>query len=155
MSRSDRSAQPSKGRSDASQVGSQSQSEGRSRQLNRRERMDLILLRDGPYCVWCSAPLDNTPGSHHEPTTEHLVPRIKGGPSWIENELAACRRCNNERGHQSAAGWLQDCWGMGRTPRPEVIIAALERLQIAITEKGGQRRARPYIATQLRRLRRM
>ena len=44
---------------------------------------------------------------------------------------------------------------MGRTPRTEVVIAGLERLQAAINERGGLRRARPYIASQLRRLRRM
>ena len=124
-------------------------------QPNRRERMDQILLRDGPYCVWCGVPLDNTPGSIHQATTEHLVPRIKGGPSWVENELAACRRCNGERGHQSVSGWVTDCRGVGRTPRLETIVAALERLQQAIAERGGQRRARPYVASQLRRLRRM
>ena len=125
-------------------------SNGRKRQLNRRERMAEIIERDGPYCVWCSAPLNLT---LNPPTTEHLVPRIKGGPSWIENELAACKRCNNERGHQSPAGWIHDCEGMGRTPRVDVVIKALERLQTAITERGGIRRARPYIASQLRRLR--
>jgi hypothetical protein len=125
------------------------------RQPNRRERMEAILERDGPWCVWCSAPLDNSPGGLNRPTTEHMVPRIKGGPSWVENELAACRRCNGERGHQSLAGFLTDCVGLGRTPRTEVVITALERLQAAITERGGQRRARPYIASQLRRLRRM
>ena len=124
-------------------------------QPNRRERMDRIIERDGPWCVWCSAPLDTSPGALNPPTTEHMVPRIKGGPSWIENELAACRRCNSERGHQTLAGWLQDCRGLGRTPRTEVIIAGLERLQAAIDERGGLRRARPYIASQLRRLRRM
>ena len=117
--------------------------------------MDLILERDGPWCVWCSAPLDASPGALNPPTTEHMVPRIKGGPSWIENELAACRRCNNERGHQTLTGWLQDCRGLGRAPRTDVVIAGLERLQAAITERGGLRRARPYIASQLRRLRRM
>ena len=126
--------------------------EPRTRQLNRRERMERILERDGYYCVWCSAPLTSTLNT---PTTEHLVPRIKGGPSWIENELAACKRCNNERGHQSPAGWLQECIGLGRTPRHDVVIAALERLQAAIVERGGQRRARPYIDSQLRRLRKM
>lgn len=120
------------------------------RQLNRRERMAEIIERDGPYCVWCSAPLNLT---LNPPTTEHLVPRIKGGPSWIENELAACKRCNNERGHQSPASWLHECQGLGRTPRPDIVIKALERLQIAITARGGIRRARPYIASQLRRLR--
>ena len=111
--------------------------------------MDKIIERDGPYCVWCSAPFT----SLNPPTTEHLIPRIKGGPSWVENELAACKRCNNERGHQSPAGWLQDCEGMGRLPRADVVVNALEQLQLAITERGGQRRARPYIASQLRRLR--
>ena len=122
------------------------------RQLNRRERMELILDRDGPYCIWCSAPLDS---SRNTPTSEHVVPRIKGGPSWIENEVAACKRCNNERGHQSAVGWLLECEGLGRHTRRDVLLAALERLQRAIIEKGGQRRARPYIASQLRRLKKL
>lgn len=121
-------------------------------QLNRRERLQIIVERDGPWCVWCSAPLDS---SLNRPTTEHLVPRIKGGPSWVENELAACRRCNSERGHQSAAGWLLDCEGLGRNPRKDVVIAAFERLKQAIAERGGQRRARPYIDSQLRRLKKM
>jgi hypothetical protein len=114
--------------------------------------MQIILDRDGPYCVWCSTPLDS---ALNQPTTEHLVPRIKGGPGWLENELAACKRCNNSRGHQGPAGWLSDCEGMGRTPRRDVVIAALERLQAAILQRGGQRRARPYIESQLRRLRKM
>jgi len=33
------------------------------------------------------------------------------------------------------------------------VIAALERLERAIGRRGGQRRARPYVASQLRRLR--
>lgn len=126
--------------------------EAAGRQLNRRQRMAQILLRDGPYCVWCSAPLDER---LNVPTTDHLVPRIKGGPSWIENELAACKRCNGERGHQGPAGWLLECEGLGRLPRRETVIEALSRLQAAIIDKGGQRRARPYIESQLRRLRKM
>ena len=34
----------------------------------------------------------------------------------------------------------------------EVIVRALQSLSEAIAERGGQRRARPYIASQLRRL---
>ncbi|MEI6198506.1 MAG: hypothetical protein WCP83_01040 [Actinomycetota bacterium] len=41
---------------------------------------------------------------------------------------------------------------MGRTPRPEIVIAGLRRLQAAIEERGGQRKSRPYIDTNLRRL---
>lgn len=119
------------------------------RQMDRRQRMEAILERDGDLCVWCSVQFDD---KLNPATTEHLVPSIKGGPSWLENEVAACRRCNNERGHQGPAGWLQDCEDMGRTPRPDIVIAGLRRLQEAIESRGGQRKSRPYIDTNLRRL---
>ena len=88
-------------------------------------------------------------------TTEHLVPRIKGGPSWIENEVAACRRCNGERGHTTPAEWAAECERRGWQPNLPAIIRALEALQIRICQTGGQRRARPYVDSQLQRLRRM
>jgi len=50
---------------------------------------------------------------------------------------------------------MVDCIGLGRSPRTDVVIAAFERLRAAIAERGGQRRARPYIESQLRRLRRL
>ena len=81
------------------------------------------------------------------------MPRIKGGPSWIENEVAACRRCNGRRGHRTPAEWIDECEGLGWEPDVAVVIAALERLERAIGRRGGQRRARPYVASQLRRLR--
>lgn len=119
------------------------------RQLNRRERMALILERDGGQCVWCRRPLDV---GLVDATTEHLVPRIKGGPSWIENELAACKRCNNERGHRTPGEWFDECDRRGWDPDREAVVRALRSLESAIAERGGQRRARPYVASQLRRL---
>ena len=120
------------------------------RELNRRERMARILDRDGAHCVWCRRPLDV--GLVHA-TTEHLVPRIKGGPSWIENELAACRRCNGERGHRTPGEWFDECVRRGWDPDRDAIVRALEALADAIGRRGGQRRARPYVVAQLRRLR--
>ncbi|HSJ90475.1 MAG TPA: HNH endonuclease [Ilumatobacter sp.] len=118
-------------------------------QLGRRERMAAILERDGAHCVWCRRPLEvGLVGA----TTEHLVPRIKGGPSWIENELAACTRCNNERGHRTPGEWFDECDRRGWNPDRETIVRALRSLEAAIAERGGQRRARPYVASQLRRL---
>ena len=118
--------------------------------LPRRERLVRILERDGARCVWCRRALDDR---LVRPTTEHVVPRIKGGPSWIENEVAACRRCNGRRGHRTPAEWIDECEGLGWEPDVAVVIAALERLERAIGRRGGQRRARPYVASQLRRLR--
>mmetsp|Transcript_23536 Transcript_23536/g.35601 ORF Transcript_23536/g.35601 Transcript_23536/m.35601 type:complete len:186 (-) Transcript_23536:296-853(-) len=77
---------------------------GGKQQPNRRERMELILDRDGCTYVWCRTPL-----TIDTATTDHLLPKIKGGPSWIENELASCRTCNKKRGHTMPLEWLDEC----------------------------------------------
>jgi len=118
-------------------------------QLSRAARLALVLERDGPHCVWCGRPVGM---GLVEATTEHVVPRIKGGPSWIENEVAACRRCNGQRGHLTPAEWIDECERRGWQPDRAAIVRSLRSLQEAIQERGGQRRARPYIASQLRRL---
>lgn len=118
-------------------------------QPNRALRLRSVLDRDGATCVWCSRTFDVLV----PPTTEHLVPRVKGGPSWAENELAACRRCNRERGHRTPAEWLEECRRRGWDPDLPRVLRALEALDSAVAERGGQRRARPYIRSQLRRLR--
>jgi 5-methylcytosine-specific restriction endonuclease McrA len=112
--------------------------------------MEVILDRDGGACVWCGRALEGLVAA----TTEHLVPKIKGGPSWLENEVAACRRCNGRRGHSTLGDWFDECERRGWHPDRHVIVRTLESLQSAIAERGGQRRARRYIDSQLRRLRR-
>lgn len=121
-------------------------------QPDRRTRLALIVERDGDSCVWCGRSVGT---ALVIATTEHLVPRIKGGPSWIENEVAACRRCNGERGHTTPAEWAAECERRGWQPNLGAVIRSLEALQSRIRETGGQRRARPYVDSQLRRLRRM
>ncbi|MEM9563512.1 MAG: HNH endonuclease [Actinomycetota bacterium] len=111
--------------------------------------MERILTRDGSTCVWCRRTVGR---GLVEATTEHVVPRVKGGPSWIENEVAACRRCNARRGHRSPAEWADQCELQGWQPDRDRLRRALEALEERIAEEGGQRRARPYLATQLRRL---
>lgn len=117
---------------------------------NRRERLEQILERDEPTCVWCrrAVAVDLV-----EATTEHVVPKLKGGPSWIENEVAACKRCNGRRGHKNLTDWANECDQNGWEPDRTRLVSCLELLQQRIETDGGQRRARPYIDTQLRRLR--
>lgn len=117
----------------------------------RAERLRVVMARDGATCVWCGRDVDT---ALVRATTEHLVPRIKGGPSWIENELAACARCNRGRGSRTPAQWLAECEAAGWSPNRAVVVAALRRLAEAIDERGGQRRARGYVDSQLRRLER-
>ena len=99
--------------------------------------------------MWCGRPFTGLV----LPTTEHVVPRLKGGPSWLENEVAACRRCNAGRGHRSPVEWLEECRRRGWAPDEERLVRALGALAEAIAREGGQRRARPYLAGQLRRMR--
>jgi 5-methylcytosine-specific restriction endonuclease McrA len=117
--------------------------------LPRAERLALILDRDGAECVWCRRPLEL---GHRDLTLEHVVPRLKGGPAWLENEVAACRPCNRTRGHTAPTGWLDDCERRGLRPNRPAIENSLRRLEAAIRARGGQRKARPYLEAQLRRL---
>lgn len=80
------------------------------------------------------------------------MPRLKGGPAWPENEVAACRPCNRARGHVAPAEWLRDAESRGLEPNRAGIARSLLALRDAIAERGGQRRARPYLDGQLRRL---
>lgn len=110
----------------------------------------MVLDRDGARCVWCRREIAVR---LVRATTEHLVPRVKGGPSWLENELVACSRCNKRRGHASPAAWLEECRRQGWEPDEDAVVRSLAALQAAIERRGGQRRARAYVESQLRRLR--
>ncbi len=117
--------------------------------LPRAARLERILERDGAHCVWCRREL---PPGHPHLSTEHVIPRLKGGPAWPENEVAACRACNRSRRHTAPADWLRACEGRGLRPDRALIVERLRALARAIAERGGQRRARPYLDAQLRRL---
>jgi hypothetical protein len=118
--------------------------------LDRAARLRAAVDRDGPTCIWCGRELIGLVA----PSTEHVVPRVKGGPSWLENEVAACRRCNSARGHTAPVEWLAECRGRGWQPDEARLARVLADLARAIDTRGGQRRARPYLDAQLRRLRR-
>jgi 5-methylcytosine-specific restriction endonuclease McrA len=111
--------------------------------------MRMILERDGEHCVWCRRPLT---ADDRLASLEHVVPRLKGGPAWLDNEVVACRACNRKRGHRAPIVYLEELERQGVEPDRAAIEAALRRLDEAIERHGGQRRARPYLAGQLRRL---
>jgi hypothetical protein len=119
-------------------------------QSARAVRLLAVLERDGRTCIWCG----RTFAALVAPTTEHVVPRVKGGPSRLVNEVAACRRCNGERGHRGPVEWLEECLRRGWAPDEARLGRSLTALVEVIAREGGQRRARPYLDGQLRRLHR-
>lgn len=52
---------------------------------------DKVFLRDGNVCQYCLAA-----GVALEP--DHVVPVAWGGPTEAGNLVAACARCNNDKG---------------------------------------------------------
>ena len=117
--------------------------------LPRPDRLARILERDGSECVWCRRSLAY---GHRDLTFEHVVPRLKGGPAWAENEVPACRACNRRRGHLAPSEYVAACEERGLRPNRAAVARALLDLQDAIAARGGQRRARPYVERELRRL---
>ena len=82
---------------------------------------------------------------------DHLIPRLKGGPAWLENELRA-GRATAARARLTVGRRLTACEARGLEPNRALIVARLRELRDAIAARGGQRRARPYLDGQLRRL---
>jgi 5-methylcytosine-specific restriction endonuclease McrA len=118
------------------------------RQAVRRDRLDQAIARDGDGCFWCRRPFSRLV----PPTTDHLIPKLRGGPSWLANEVAACRRCNADRGHRAPSDWLTECAGRGWHPDRAATRALLVALAAELIERGGHRAARAAVDAQLRRL---
>jgi len=76
-------------------------------------RVQQLLLRDGPDCQLCGLPFpvnaeENTPFSI---TIDHIVPRKYGGKSTFDNVRLAHRICNNRRGHELDGRWsIETLW---------------------------------------------
>jgi hypothetical protein len=114
----------------------------------RQRRLIDILERDGLGCLWCGYPLQL---GDPDLTIEHVIPKVRGGPSWLENEVAACRGCNSRRRVQAPIEYAERCRERGLAPRQTLIITQLQALATAIDKRGGQRKARPYLRRELLR----
>lgn len=132
----------------AARVARQQRSVAPDAVRKRADRLQDAVEEQVARCFWCGRPFSDLV----TPTTDHVVPRVKGGPSWRENEVAACRRCNAERGHTAPVDWLEECLRRGWPTDPAALASVLDRLEDAVTRRGGQRRARPYLRSQRRRL---
>lgn len=122
-----------------------------SRQLPAAARLERLLELGGRRCAWCGFDLAKPSA---RPTRDHVVPKIKGGPTRLENEVAACGSCNRLRGHASPSQFIASSRrDRGLDPDAELVARQLESLSSAIDREGGMRRIRDYVKRELRRVR--
>lgn len=73
--------------------------------VGARSRRELLWLKEGKTCHWCHCPTRLIQGDDwDQATTEHIIPRYKGGTNDPSNLTSSCRRCNSRRNHEDACG---------------------------------------------------
>jgi 5-methylcytosine-specific restriction endonuclease McrA len=121
-----------------------------NRQLPPAERLDVLLERGEFRCAWCGYDLTK---SNARPTRDHIVPKIKGGPTRLENEVASCGSCNQQRGHASPSQFIEATRrDRGLEPNAALVAAQLDSLNEAIGREGGMRKIRDYVTREARRV---
>ena len=87
-------------------------------QFVRRHRVRIsfsrrnVFLRDGHRCQYCNQSL---PAS--ELTTDHVVPRSRGGTTSWDNVVAACGPCNRKKANRTPAQARMSLKRQPRRPR--------------------------------------
>jgi 5-methylcytosine-specific restriction endonuclease McrA len=105
-------------------------------------RVEELIERDGPSCVWCGREL-----WRRDLTLEHVVPRSRGGHATAENAVVACRSCNRRRGSKPVDAYVRELLREGSAVDVAAVHRSLERLA-----RSDRRIHREAAARQLRRL---
>jgi hypothetical protein len=125
-----------------------------SRQLSPAERFDRLLELGEGRCAWCGFDLSKP---NARPVRELLVPKQKGGPPRLENEIATCSSCNQLRGGRvSPSQFIEQSRNeRGLEPNAKLIADQLDALDAAIAREGGMRKIRDYVSREARRARQL
>lgn len=122
-----------------------------TRQLAPAARLDHLLELGGGRCAWCGYDLAKPSA---RPTRDHIVPKIKGGPTRLENEVASCGSCNRQRGHASPSQFIEASRrDRGLDPNAGLVADQLDALDAAIQRDGGMRKIRDYVTREAKRVR--
>ena len=122
-----------------------------TRQMAPQQRLEHLLELGGNRCAWCGYDLTR---SNARPTRDHVVPKIKGGPTRLENEVASCGSCNQKRGHTAPSQYIEASRrDRGLDPNAQLVADQLEALDAAIQREGGMRKIRDYVSRELKRVR--
>ncbi|MCW2928964.1 MAG: putative Restriction endonuclease [Thermoleophilia bacterium] len=119
--------------------------------MSPEARLDHLLDVGGGTCAWCGFDLSRPQA---RPTRDHIVPKVKGGPTRLENEVAACGACNRLRGHSSPSQFIEKCRDeRGLAPNAGLVADQLDSLEAAIARDGGMRKIRDYVTREAKRVR--
>lgn len=64
----------------------------------KSEHLGFLIERDGNWCVYCSRPDPDT--------VDHVVPLRAGGSNQLDNLVASCYECNQDKGGYGLLMWL-------------------------------------------------
>lgn len=68
-------------------------------------RRRALWEKEGMQCHWCQQPTRfSSDHAWDVATTDHVIPRYKGGTNDDDNLVSACNRCNNRRNHEDISG---------------------------------------------------
>ncbi|MCW2924084.1 MAG: putative Restriction endonuclease [Thermoleophilia bacterium] len=122
-----------------------------TRQMSPADRLERLLELGGGACAWCGFDLSKPQA---RPTRDHIVPKIKGGPTRLENEVASCGSCNAKRGHDSPSQFIESSRrDRGLEPNAALVADQLDSLDAAIQREGGMRKIRDYVTREAKRVR--
>ena len=76
--------------------------EPRMSEIVREDR--LMAVEGRKECVYC--------GATERLTWDHLIPRARGGPDTISNQVPACSSCNSSKGDRDAVEWFRSRIGV-------------------------------------------
>ena len=61
---------------------------------------EYVKEREKPNeCLYC--------GAKQNISTDHLIPRSKGGPDTADNAVIACKKCNSSKGEKGIYEWFK------------------------------------------------
>ncbi len=122
-----------------------------TRQMSSEARIEHLLELQDYQCAWCGYDLTKP---NARPTRDHVVPKIKGGPTRLENEVASCGSCNRQRGHRSPSQFIESSRDeRGLEPKAGLVADQLDALAAAIQREGGMRKIRDYVTREAKRVR--
>jgi 5-methylcytosine-specific restriction endonuclease McrA len=97
-------------------------------QMSEIVREDRLMAADGrKECAYC--------GATERLTWDHLIPRARGGPDTISNQVPACATCNSSKGDRDAVEWFRSRMGV---QIPRLVWGKYLKLTLEVWKSEGK-----------------